>query len=643
MNDYRHGLRYRPDIDGLRALAVVAVVLFHADVPRLGGGFVGVDVFFVISGYLITTGLIADPSIVNFYQRRARRILPALFFMLAVVLAVGFFILLPQDYVEMAESAATAIAFSSNIWFWRQSDYFARGTELWPLLHSWSLGVEEQFYIAFPFLVKIFGRLQKPRLALVFAICAAASLAAAIFWVDQGRGSFAFYQSPLRAWELLLGSILATGAIPPLRHSLARSLVAMIGLAGILISIVAVELLPPFPGFGALPSVIGAACLIYAGAGGKTWLTPVLAAKPVVAIGLISYSLYLWHWPVLALARYVAIEPLSPWQVAAALAVALGLAWLSWRFVERPFRNPAVANRTIWIGSLSGMATLGAAAIAIPIGQGFPARFSSTVVRLNAGSGATWRCPLPDFISFGDYLACPITLPNRDARTADVVLWGDSHAQMYAPAVRMAAGRHRVLLVNAYGCAPVLGDAISASCGTIQRGNYAEILKLPAPTVIVAQNWPQYRDEATGRLGRTPLPSERYQDGIRRLRALVAGLRANGKRVIIVAPVAVPGFNVASVASRELLFRGRITTPIKISRRQYEAEYANVLAAMRDLARDPNVHIVRIDQRACSATHCPFLENDEAVFADYGHFSTRAVTRFAPMFRDAIAAAAGER
>lgn len=136
MNDYRHGLRYRPDIDGLRALAVVAVVLFHADVPRLGGGFVGVDVFFVISGYLITTGLIADPSIVNFYQRRARRILPALFFMLAVVLAVGFFILLPQDYVEMAESAATAIAFSSNIWFWRQSDYFARGTELWPLLHS---------------------------------------------------------------------------------------------------------------------------------------------------------------------------------------------------------------------------------------------------------------------------------------------------------------------------------------------------------------------------------------------------------------------------------------------------------------------------------------------------------------------------
>lgn len=642
MSEHQQALRYRPDIDGLRAVAVVAVVLFHANVPNLDGGFVGVDVFFVISGFLITKGLIADPSIVSFYQRRARRILPALFFMLAIVLVAGLFILLPQDYTAMAKSAGTSVAFSSNIWFWRQSDYFARGTELWPLLHTWSLGVEEQFYIAFPLLVRMFGRLSKSRLALIFAVCAAASFAVAVYAVDQGKGTLAFYQSPMRAWELLMGSILATGVIPPLRHAIGRSLLAGAGIAAILVSIVAIHALPPFPGLGALPPVLGAAALIHAGTGGKTWLTPVLAAKPVVAIGLISYSLYLWHWPFLALARYVAIEPLSPWQIIAALAFALGMAWVSWRFVERPFRRPAIANRTIWIGSLGGMAALGAAAVAITVGDGFPARFSPTLVALNAGSGATWRCPIADFVPLGGYYGCQITLPKRDPRTADIVLWGDSHAQMYAPAVRAAAGTHRVLLVNAYGCAPVVGDAINPVCGNVQRTNYAAIVKLPASTVIIAQNWPQYRDEATARLGRTPLPEERYQDGIRRLRALVAGLRANGKRVVIVTPIAVPGYNVASVASRELLFRKRITSAVGISRGRYESEYANVLAAMRDLARDGGVHIVRIDQRACSPTYCAFLEDNQAIFADYGHFSTKAVIRFAPLFRDAIAAATGE-
>ena len=640
MSGEPHPIRYRPDIDGLRAIAVLAVVLFHAEIVRFPAGFMGVDVFFVISGFLITGILVQDTSIVRFYQRRARRILPALFAMLVGVLVAGLVMLLPHDLSVVARTTGATLIFSSNVAFWRMANYFAHETQVWPLLHTWSLGVEEQFYIGFPLIVRFIpwrGR----RLALLLLVLALISFAAAVYFVARQNGTPAFYLVPFRAWELLVGAILATGVIPPLTHWWARSVVGVIGLASIVLIMVFYPVGTPFPGIGAVPSVLGAALLIWAGMGGKHLTSPFLSCKPMIFVGLISYSLYLWHWPVLALARYWAIDPLTHGQALLAVAASLVLATLSWRYVERPFRRHSVPDRAIWLFSAGGIVLLLAACGAIIAARGLPGRFPPAVVRLNDASDNTWKCPLPSFVRFGNGLACPINLPSHRAADADVILWGDSHAQMYTPAVRQALGARTGLLVYSYGCAPVLGDAASPICGQVQRQNYKDIVASKAHTVILAESWQQYRDEASARLGRLLVPAERYQDAIRRLRALVAGLRAAGKEVILVGPIAIPGYDVAGVGSRELLFYGAIRHKTFVPREEYLVEMENVRGAIADLARDPHVRPIWVDRMACPQERCDFIMDGRSIFADHDHFTTGYAASLSPLFEQALKPARG--
>ena len=626
---------YRADIDGLRAFAVGAVVLFHAGIPQLSGGYVGVDVFFVISGYLITQTLLRDHSIVRFYQRRARRILPALFAMLLIVLGVGAALLLPHDLEEVAKSAGATVLFVSNIFFWRGAGYFAVETELWPLLHTWSLGVEEQFYLAFPLLVGLMARLRWKRHALVFVVLALASFALAEYGLAARKTTVVFYHSPTRAWELLVGSILATGALPALHRPVARAIAAVIGLACIVAPVFAYLPSTHFPGAGALPPVLGTALLIWSGEAGSHPLTPLLQWEPLRGIGLISYSLYLWHWPILAYARYVAIDPLSPAWTTVAVAGSLLAAWLSWRFVERPFRT-GVSNRAIWLLSLSGIVAILALSIMLVAAHGLPGRVPAAVRALNAAQGTTWRCPVTAMRPLGRYYACPLNFDDGRLDRAEIVLWGDSHAQMYAPALVRSAGAHRALLVIAHGCAPVAGDGPSAACGAIQRGNFAEIARLSAKTVILAQNWPQARDEVGKRTGRPTSSAERYREGVRRLRALVTALRRAGKRVVIVAPIAIPSYEVSSVVSRSLWFYGKATTPLGVTRADHLREYANVLTAMDELARDPDVMVLRTDAGSCDGRACRYVIGGSPIFSDRGHYTESYVQTLAPIFARAV-------
>ena len=636
MSGEPHPIRYRPDIDGLRAIAVLAVVLFHAELVSFPAGFMGVDVFFVISGFLITGILLQDASIIRFYQRRARRILPALFVFLAAVLAVGMAMFLPHDLATTARTSGATLIFLSNVAFWRMANYFAHETQVWPLLHTWSLGVEEQFYIFFPLLVR-FVRVRGRAFAILLVVLGLLSFAAAVFAVGHRNGTPAFYLMPFRAWELMVGAILATGVIPPLSRWWARSLVGLAGLVAILLPMATDLVRLPFPGLGALLPVFGAGAVIWAGSGGKHLISPVLSWKPMIFVGLISYSLYLWHWPVLAFMRYWAIDPLTPAQAVIAVLLSFLLATLSWRFVERPFRRHSVPDRTIWLLSAGGGLALFAVSAALVATHGLPGRFPAAVVKLNDASDNTYKCPLPSFVSFGNGLACPINLRSRRAADAQVILWGDSHAQMYTPALKKALGDRPGLLVYSYGCAPVLGDAMEADCGAVQRANYRAILALPAQTVIIAQSWQQYRDEASRYTGRTPLPDERYQYAIQRLQAVVQGLRAAGKRVIIVSPIAIPGYDVAGVGSRELLFHGRISHPVLVTHDDYLIEMRNVRAAIEALAQDPQVTPIWVDRLACANGRCDFIQDGRAIFADHDHFTTGFAATLAPLFGDALA------
>lgn len=356
-------MNYRPEIDGLRALAVVPVILFHAGIQSFGGGYVGVDVFFVISGFLIT-GIIRDElyrdnfSLVNFYERRARRILPALFFFVFLTTPFVFLVMPPHTLKEYFQSVLSVSLFVSNIFFYIKTDYFNDFSEVAPLLHTWSLSVEEQFYLVFPLLLMLLKRLGAVWIA--GAICLL-SLASLVFaqWELQQDASFAFYQMPTRFWELGVGAMLSmrmaarqTGVSQQVSGAL-----AMLGLVLVVLPMLFYTKLTAFPGVAALAPVAGAALLIRYSQQGNI-VHKVLASPTLVWIGLISYSFYLSHNVVFAVARNMGYH-FESWPVRlTSIAIALALAVFSYQYIEKPFRNKRISRASIFSFSLVGLAGL---------------------------------------------------------------------------------------------------------------------------------------------------------------------------------------------------------------------------------------------------------------------------------------------
>src|SRR5262245_24002873 len=339
-------MQYRPELDGIRAVAVLPVILFHMDMPFIPGGFVGVDVFFVLSGFLITNMLAADlaggrMSTLNFYDRRIRRIVPGLAAMLVCCSIAAPFILFPEDLANFGLSLTAATLSASNVLFYLQSGYFSAAADRMPLLHTWSLGVEEQFYILFPLLLYGAWKWARTRIALLIGLLLVASLCLSI-WGTSAMPAATFFLLPTRAWELLLGSLLALLAIAGPRSSLQQEAAALGGLALIAASILLLSRQTPFPGLAALPPCLGTALLIWSGCGNRTqpFLTQrLLSARPVVFVGLISYSLYLWHWPFIVFAKYLTFGTLSRPMRASLLALIFAVAVASWRLIETPLRR----------------------------------------------------------------------------------------------------------------------------------------------------------------------------------------------------------------------------------------------------------------------------------------------------------------
>lgn len=374
-----HALSYRPEIDGLRAVAILPVVLYHAGLSWVSGGFVGVDVFFVISGYLITSIILAERragrfSMVNFYARRVRRIFPALFVMMAVCYPIAFAVMGPVGMAEFAGSVTAATVFLANAYFYDISGYFATAAEVKPLLHTWSLAVEEQFYLVFPALVLLTWRMGARRQVALFAGLAVLSLGLAHWDIMQGKADRAFFMLQTRFWELMAGALAAWWLASPrgqalraggrLRHG------ALAGLALILYATVAYDGETRFPGLAALPPVLGAVMVVLF-ATPQSLAGRVLSLRPMVFVGLVSYSFYLWHVPLLAFTR-IGTGRDDLWLMLGVCALAFGLACLSWRYVERPVRRMQAlpAPRLFGAAALT-MAALGGLGLAGQQSDGF--------------------------------------------------------------------------------------------------------------------------------------------------------------------------------------------------------------------------------------------------------------------------------
>ena len=498
---------YRPDIDGLRAIAVLAVVLYHFGLGGLGGGFVGVDVFFVISGYLITGIVQAEIvqgrfTLARFYERRARRIFPALFAMLASVLVAGWFLLLPSDLARLGQATVATVLFASNLLFARQAGYFDESSDFNPLLHTWSLGVEEQFYLGLPLLLLGIAR-WRPR-ALLPALWAAALLSFAACVAGQAiKPKPVFFLSPFRAWELLAGALLAVGVLPPIGSRLARELAAAVAALALLWAIGWMRADANFPGWRAAIPVLATGVLLHIGGTGGSRVHDVLARRPLVLVGLWSYSLYLWHWPLLVLVRYRdGMEPPGIGIGLVLLAVSLLLAALSHRFVETPFRGPTPAWRgtpgRVFLVSAVAVVCLAVAGGWLFATRGVPARVGPEVAALDALRTPTipyQRCDgvLPDLAN----RAC--TIGAADAERVALV-WGDSHALAWAPGldgVFRERGIRGVLAVNS-ACAPLLGihNPAKPTCHSYNRAVMAWLTSHRVFRAYLSAAWSSYSNDA---------------------------------------------------------------------------------------------------------------------------------------------------
>ncbi|MEC7297153.1 MAG: acyltransferase family protein [Pseudomonadota bacterium] len=458
------GKSYRADIDGLRAVAVLPVVFYHAGLG-FPGGYVGVDIFFVISGYLITQIIFREInqgnfSFVDFYERRARRILPALFFMLVISSLGAWLLLLPEELSQYGKSILATLAFFANFFFSHSlGDYFASDAEFQILLHMWSLAVEEQFYIFFPFLLILSSRAGKSKLLtafLVSSLVAILSLYLASVSLEHAPVA-AFYHSPGRAWELGIGALLALGVHDVSLGKFQREIVSIIGTLFLAVAIFYYDKNTAFPGLAALAPCLGAACIIWAGRQGPNIASRILSFPPLVFVGLISYSLYLLHWPIMALLRnYTGFASLSERDAWASVTLSFLLAIFSWAVVERPFRSKRYINsKSVFVFSFGGGVIFSIFAAGVIAFGGVPSRFPAEVQSFAAG--LTDRNPRRDdcFDQWPESGLCRIGDP---ARTPNFIFWGDSHADALMPGVDKAAvlSGHSGLFLAHGGCPPVL-------------------------------------------------------------------------------------------------------------------------------------------------------------------------------------------
>ncbi len=638
-------VRHRRDIDGLRALAIVPVLLFHARIGGFSGGFVGVDVFLVISGFLIT-GLLTNDiarsrfSIAAFYERRARRILPALFVVLAASAVAAHVLLLPGELQEYGESLLATVVFSSNIYFWSRAGYFDRPAETKPLLHTWSLAVEEQFYIIYPLFLFLVSRYWRRHVPAAIAFVLSLSFALNV-WGTATHRVANFYLAPGRGWELLVGAVLATGVIPQSRHRILDTALGFLGLGMILYSVAVFSPATAFPGTSALVPVIGTALIIYSGADGDTVVARALAWRPLVFIGLISYSLYLWHWVLLVFGRYYVVHALTVVQTATLLATAFLLASLSWRFVESPFRgrNGFGTRRWIFTSALTASFAIGVYGVIARVGQGLPGRFDAATRTIVFG----WR----DSWSRRDACNTHICFVGTESQSPSFILWGDSHAGALAPVVEEIAKERRLRGIVAFGnaCVPILRlrryDLDRADCAAFEDSVMALVDAMHIPTVVLHARWGQL----TEGIGLDPLaapalltPSRRVSDNPAELdtllRTTLAELQRRDVRIVIVASVPEVAYNVPATLGRTR----RTGKALEISPRaaDFMTRQTRAFAILRRAASDFGATLVFPHERLCDATSCAVARDGHSLYTDDTHLSVHGAEQLKPLIERAL-------
>ncbi len=638
-------MEYRKEIDGLRSLAIVPVIFFHAGVSGFGGGYVGVDVFFVISGYLITSILIAELcqgtySIASFYERRARRILPALFAMLAVTLPCAYLLLNPADLVHFAKSLLGSVLFLANITAYIQSGYFDPASDVKPLMHLWSLAIEEQYYIVFPVLLAALWRLRLVKIFIVILFLSLGSLAFAEFKLGKDASS-AFFYLHSRAWELGVGALLALAMTSQLQAHFkvevswpVRQALALLGLALIVFAIVGFDAGTRFPGVSALVPTLGAALVIAFGTQ-HTLVGKLLGTGYLVGVGLVSYSAYLWHQPIFAFARYQSPNQLGSSVLFALVLFTFVIAYLSWRFVEAPFRQKGrVSRKTIAILSLCGIVFFGVVSAVTNAKQGFPERYPKAYAaafdppKVKEGKFCQFKKLQDleglDFCEFGDITSDRV-----------VLLYGDSHASSLLGELDEEFKKRRVkgLRVRLLRCdhsipgmvnSPVTpaADELANVC-LRDLEDLLSYLKTKADGIVVSVRWTAKMYPVAGEVDSWPFDNQEGGVEYRKNASVSLALTAAGawatdadakrqvvwgflnklidtqKRVVVVYPVPEVGWDLPTYNFSTYLQTGKVNPDVSTSYALYMRRNRFVIDTLDDKRLDATVR-VRPDDFFCN-------------------------------------------
>jgi len=673
-------MTYRQDIDGIRALAILPVIFYHAGLPGWSGGFIGVDVFFVLSGYLITGIILRETlgqgfSLLTFYERRVRRILPALAVVIAVCFAIGWAVMLPDELKKLGESGIYAVLFASNFYFPQVLDYFEASAKFSPLLHTWSLAVEEQFYVFFPllliFLCKRFSQLA---VFVSVAVLSLVSLFAAVALLPA-KSDLVFYMFPFRAWELGLGALLAFTFIAKPANKWLCNALALSGIALIIVPTVTYSADTPFPGLSAVAPVLGTALLIWTGTRvGGTSISRFLSLPLLVWIGLISYSLYLWHWPIIAFMRIVkGGVDLSLPQSLFALFMSFALAWATYRFIETPFRrrrrglfstNGIFGSTIVTLGLLTviggvlvfqqgvkGRLTAEARALASISRDVNPLRKQCMDVLPQNGLCVVWGDLSQENNSSEEQ--------NSGIGMVDFVFWGDSHVDAIHPAITQAAiqAGQVGLIASRRACAPVKEIARSTRskrCIEFNRAvdEYFSNYTPAIPVLFLFARWSLYVDGGflpheggdrvklkwVGAQEPAAVVSDSNVDLFKTgFRSTLNDVSSRYERVIVLGPVPEARWDVPRLMARSNMLNipARNSFPVDA----YESRSGETERLLEELSSEfDNVSYVSLKTLFCDSEVCKTLdENGKQLYFDDDHINaTSAPDLFSDLIVDRL-------
>ncbi len=635
-------MNYRRDVDGLRAVAVLPVLLFHLDESFLSGGFVGVDIFFVISGFLII-GIMhremqsGEFSIVDFYDRRIRRIMPAYAVVLFTTSIGAYFILLPEDFKIYGLSLISAVLSVSNLLFWRLTDgYFTPESQFFPLLHTWSLSVEEQFYLIIPFfMLLIFNKIGK-HIVKILILMLLISLIISIYGAFEKPRS-TFYLLPTRAWELLMGGVIAVGALKPPSSRLLSEIIGTISAILIILSITLFSSKTVFPGHMALVPCLGAAGLLWSGMCGPSKLPVVnrlLSTSLLVWFGLISYSLYLWHWPLIVFTNYISIEPLDYLDYTAVGLSAVMLAFITRHLVEIPFRrgDRIWPRRRFRFGALGAVVFLSCGGgLIMSQSDGFPNRFDTNVLEAAAyskdHSNLRRKCLLNPNYARGFEDVCVL----NEAASEAVVILADSHGMNIGHAFSEFAPDTRVVLAVTGNCPPAfrIPNPPGLRCDGHTKTMIDNVLQMEPTTIIITAlyyEWerrPEFKDEFW--LG--------FSEAMQKL-------SSHGHTLVILGPIPPHDGRYLPAALTAWTLRGNGIAEYKFAASPTEAQ--NIDTQLIKLSNQLGAMYVPLFGSFCSneSYHCHGVKDGTALYTDRHHITLSAARQ---VVRDLIGPTVFER